>query len=325
MFVNFVSANFRRALVARLKSRTRTARPTGHTIGNGAYGSVIEVISAGETLAGKVFKAVSGLHVHVYIQDKVNKIEVEIDLMLNLQHPNIVESKGVCFLMDHLLPVLLMEKLSCSLHAYILKDDNSNMLLTLKVSILFDIVKGLAYLHSHTPAIIHRDMTAKNILLDSTLHAKIGDFGNARIMDLDPETSPETFTSMPGTLEYMPPEALGRHTKYDPSLDVFSFGHLALFTITQSHVALLPPSYTETEFGETKIYTHPEVKRRVNSIDALVRVLSTEHKLVAVIKQCLHNSPALRPHTKDLLEIVKSVVSSTESLCKYCYCILYSI
>ena len=295
-----VSADFRRTLVARLKTRTRKAKPTGRVIGNGTYGTVIEVVSAGETLAGKVFKGVSGIRV----QDKLCD---EIFFMMDIHHPNIVQSKGVCFLVNHPLPVLLMERMMCNLHAYILNNANFNMLLSQKFKILCDVVKGLSYLHSHTPAIIHRDLTAKNVLLDSKLNAKISDFGNARIMDLDPETSPETFTSLPGTLEYMPPETQGKHSKYDSSLDVFSFGHLALFTVTQSRINLLAPSYTEIEFGETKLHARSEVSRRTDSIDKLKIVLGVDHKLVALIKQCLDNSPAQRPRTGELLKDLQSM------------------
>ena len=49
-------ADLRRALVRQLKSYTRQATPTGTVLGNGTYGSVIELTSAGETVAGKIFK-----------------------------------------------------------------------------------------------------------------------------------------------------------------------------------------------------------------------------------------------------------------------------
>ena len=250
-----------------------------------------------------MFKGVSGIRV----QDKLNKLCTEILLLMDIRHPNIVEGKGVCILKSDPLPVLLMERMMCNLHAYILNNANFNMLLSQKFKILCDIVKGLSYLHSHTPAIIHRDLTAKNVLLDSKLNAKISDFGNARIMDLDPEASPETFTSLPGTLEYMPPETQGKHSKYDPSLDVFSFGHVALFTVIQSRINLLAPTYTETEFGETKLHARSEVSRRTDSIDKLKIVLGVDHKLVALIKHCLHNRPAQRPHTGELLKDLQSM------------------
>ena len=168
-----------------------------------------------------------------------------------------------------------------------------------KVSILHDTASGLDYLHSQTPAIIHRDLTAKNVLLDSQLRAKIADFGNSRIMDLDPEASPKALTSLPGTLEYMPPEAQGGSVAYDPSLDVFSFGYLSLFTVTQTPVRLLPATYHCHSTGE--IRGRSEVKRCASFVEATEEVLSENHSLVSLMKQCLLNNSAQRPHTGEVV------------------------
>ena len=279
-------ADLRRALVAQLKPYTRKAKPTETVLGSGTYGSVIELRSAGEIVAGKIFKISST----VRLQTIASRVCGELIMMTQLNHPNIVQCKGVSLLVDQRLPVLLMERMMISLHAYLLLPDNSNLPVKRKVSILLDTASGLDYLHSHTPAIIHRDLTAKNVLLDSELKAKIADFGNSRIMDLDPDSTPETLTSLPGTLEYMPPEAQGGGLIYDPSLDVFSFGHLSLFTITQTPVQpILPPTYTDST---SKLHARSEVRRRENSIKLAEHLLSENHTLVAVIKQCLHNITA---------------------------------
>ena len=225
--------------------------------------------------------------------------------MVRLHHPNIVQCKGVSLLTDQPLPVLLMERLMSSLHDYLLHSDNSNLTLERKVFILHDTASGLHYLHSQTPAIIHRDLTAKNVLLDSELRAKISDFGNSRIMDLDPEATPETLTSLPGTLEYIPPEAQGGSVAYDPSLDVFSFGHLSLFTVTQTPVRpLLPPSY----YDANGLHVCSEVNRRARFVEAAKQLLPKNCSLVAVIKRCLHNKPAQRPNTRELLTRLQRMI-----------------
>ena len=201
--------------------------PTGKKLGRGAYSTVIELsLNDNESvcLAGKVFKTNKSLKM------MKEKLKRELQLMVDLKHENIVLCKGVCFLPSSTLPVLVMEKMKVNLHDYLLKPDNSDLLLERKVSFLLDTARGLDYLHSHTPAIIHRDLTAKNVLLDSQLRAKIADFGNSRFKD-DCNTSHGT---IPGTLDYMPPEAMGGGAAHDSSLDVFSFGHLSLFTLIQT-------------------------------------------------------------------------------------------
>ena len=289
-----------------LKPCTRKATPTGAVLGSGTYGSVIELTSARKTVAGKVFRMSST----VRLQAIANRVCGELIMMTQLHHPNIVQCKGVSLLVDQPLPVLLMERLMSSLHAYLLHPDNSNLPVDRKVSILRDTASGLDYLHSHTPAIIHRDLTAKNVLLDSELRAKIADFGNSRMMDLDPDSSPETLTSLPGTLEYMPPEAQGDRVTYDPSLDVFSFGHLSLFTITQTLVKPLSPTYHDDSSGEVR--GRSEVKRRVQFVEAAEQLLSENQSLVALIKQCLHNNPAQRPHTGELVTRLQEMLTRGE-------------
>ena len=297
MFI-LTADELRKALVHELKQYTRKAKPTGTELGSGTYGTVIELTLAGEIVAGKVFKTLS----HKQPQMLINKLRAELFLLTQVHHPNIVQCKGVCFLKNQMMPVLLMERLMCSLHAYLLT--NLNVPLVVKLSNLHDVASGLVYLHSHTPAIIHRDLTGTNVLLDSELRAKIADFGNARIMDLDPESTPETFTSLPGTLDYMPPEAQGGSAKYDPSLDVFSFGHLTLFTIIQSPVyPLLPSTYTDDE----GLHARSEVKRREQYLDKAEQLFGRKHSLVVLVKECLHNRQALRPRTADLVTRLQDI------------------
>ena len=279
-----------------LKKFSRKAKETGVVLGRGRYGIVIELTSAGETVAGKVFNTTSAAQ----LEAVAFKVCGEIITMLQLRHPNIVQCKGVSLLVNYSLPVILMERLMTSLHDYLLHQDNSNLPMETKVSFLLDIAKGLDYLHSHTPAIIHRDLTATNVLLTSQLTAKIADFGNSRIMDLDPNATPQTLTAIAGTLDYMPPEAQGGGVMYDPSLDVFSFGHLSLFTLIQSPVRpLLPPNYTDSTTG--KLTARTEVKRRKEFVEGAEQLLSKSHSLLNLIKQCLHNQPAQRPRTRELV------------------------
>ena len=162
----------------------------------------------------------------------VQKYLQECQLMSSLRHPNITQFLGLCFLPGTQLPLLVMERLETSLDD--LLEKMPDMPQSLKCSILEDVARGLLYLHKRQPyPIIHRDLTSKNVLLTSSLVAKITDMGNARIANIKPGQMFKTLTKYPGTLVYMPPEADDR---YGPSLDIFSFGHLALYTMTQVRV-----------------------------------------------------------------------------------------
>lgn len=256
-------------------------------------------------MAGKIFKITSSTS-----QGKIiEKLSGELYTLTELNHPNIVECMGVSSLPDQPLPVLLMEKLEGSLSGYILGSKGTTEIpLEKKNLILLDIAQGLEYLHSRTPPIIHRDLTAKNVLLDSQQRAKIGDFGNSRIIEIYPTATPKTLTSTPGTLEYMPPEAMGRNVKYGPSLDVFSFGHLLLFIIIQKPVQqLLAPTYTVLT-QVTAVHARSEVARRQPFVEEAEKQLSENHPLIELMKQCLHNLPGQRPRTGELVTNLKEMM-----------------
>ena len=157
--------------------------------------------------------------VHKYLQ--------ECQLMSSLRHPNITLFLGLCFLPGTQLPLLVMERLETSLDD--LLEHIPNLPLSLKRSVLEDVASGLLYLHNRPSPVMHRDLTSKNVLLTSSLVAKITDMGNSRIVDM----KGGQLSKLPGTLVYMPPEALDDAHCYGPSLDIFSFGHLALYTLAQ--------------------------------------------------------------------------------------------
>ncbi|GJY55339.1 retrotransposon protein, putative, ty1-copia subclass [Tanacetum coccineum] len=91
--------------------------------------------------------------------------------------------------------------------------------------------EGIAYLHHHvTPHIIHGDIKASNILLDSDFKAQVADFGFAKLI---PEGATHATTQGKGTLGYLAPEysVLGKASE---SCDVYSFGILLLELIHPS-------------------------------------------------------------------------------------------
>ena len=165
------------------------------------------------------------------VSETIQKYRQECQLMTSLRHPNITQFLGLCFLEGSELPLLVMEKLEMSVDDLLVCAPN--IPLPVKISILTDTSSGLVYLHSRTPPIVHRDLTARNVLLTASLTAKITDLGNSRMVTLRPSQLAQTLSKNPGTTVYMPPEALSESHRYGPPLDVFSFGHLALYMFTQ--------------------------------------------------------------------------------------------
>lgn len=156
--------------------------------------------------------------------------------------------------------MLVMECMHSSLSSTL--DSHQNVPITLKRQVLYDVILGLRFLHERTNPIIHRDLTANNVLLTEDFRAKISDLGVAKIV---PKDVLQKMTMAPGTGVYMPPEALVADSVYDTKLDMFSYGILILHVVTQTWPTPHMPACTSQGYTTgTTLVAHSETERRSN-------------------------------------------------------------
>ena len=200
--------------------------------GSGAYGAIYEVTVKGVTCIAKRVHDILVTQVSPRERTSVQqKFVDECALLSKLRHPNVVQFVGVHYGRSANDLSLIMECLHTDLAKFLL-DYTGEIPLSIKLSILLDVSYGLLYFHSHTPPIIHRDLSANNILLTIDLRAKIADLGVAKLLDIQTQVA-FSQTKAPGSLHYMPPEALEEVPAYNCKLDIFSFGHLTLYVAAQ--------------------------------------------------------------------------------------------
>ena len=211
----------------------------------------------------------------------------------------IVTSLGVYYpAMDqHTLPVMVMEKMQHSLRGLVEKYDN--IPLNVKLSILDEVCLGLRYLHSRNPPIVHRDLTPNNILLSYRLEAKITDLGVAKVVKSDDQKS---MTKLPGTPDFMPPEALSKKPVYGPSLDVFSYGGVILNVTTQLWPQ--PTDLVEINPNTGRREVVSEVRRRQEYLD---KMTGGATDLKPLVTSCLDDNPRNRPPVAEVSMTIKSV------------------
>lgn len=266
---------------------------TGKQLGCGSYGSVEELEMDGLVCAGKKMHDILIQYDSEHLVDRYYR---QCVLLSELRHPNIVQFLGICFLPDSHLPMIVMELLHGNFHDVLLT--RADIPHPTKLSILQDVARGLVFLHNLSPAVIHSNLTATNILLNAAMTAKIAGLGSSERADI--RRGQLVQVKLPGSPVYMPPEA--HSTKgYGLPLDIFSFGHLTLFAAIQVFPADLY-SATFTDPQSHQVIDRTEIQRRETYITTLDRKLGKKHSLVVFIKECLANEPEKRPTSRQVLE-----------------------
>ncbi|RWR76783.1 L-type lectin-domain-containing protein [Cinnamomum micranthum f. kanehirae] len=150
----------------------------------------------------------------------INEFIAEIVSLGRLRHRNLVPLRGYCRHKGELLLVYeLMPK--GSLDKVIFDQPKSSLNWGRRFRIIKGVASGLVYLHEEwEQVVLHRDIKSSNVMLDSELQGRLGDFGLARLHQHG--TDLQT-THVVGTLGYLAPE-LTRTGKATTSTDVFAFG-----------------------------------------------------------------------------------------------------
>ena len=292
-------------------------RLTGRELGRGAYGVVYEVSVSELVCAGKILHdnivQVKQSRLYMYIREwllqdsTANKFVEECLCHSQQRHPNIVQLIGIHYPRGSRLPMLVMEYLPMSLTQYI--ETHQDLPLRIKYSILLDTAKGLNYLHQRRPPIIHRDLTANNVLLTSSLTAKISDLGVSRMAETFKRYQ---FTKAPGNAIVMPPEALTDTPQYDHKLDVFSYGCLILFVLTNQWPEPTA-QYVQSSIEISQRRTF-ELVSEWDRRSKYTSLIASDHPLLVFTKSCLHNDPIKRPSMSNAIQYIQYILNSLPPL-----------
>ena len=271
-------------------------------LGRGAYGKVYAVKYCQTVCAAK--------EIHSILIEDVGETErrLTIESFLRecrqcsmLRHPNVIQFLGVYYPTGAgganrvRLPVMVMEMMADSLTSFV--DKHEKIPVHIKYSIVHDVSLGLCYLHNHDPPIVHRDLSPNNVLLTAHHVAKISDLGVAKVIKAD---SRKTMTKAPGTVDFMPPEALASSPIYGPPMDVFSFAGIILHTFNQQW----PRPIDQVQFD-------PKTRRKVALLENerrqqyLDKMIGEAEVLRPLVEECLDDDPAVRPTIATVCERIQ--------------------
>ncbi|XP_035482236.2 serine/threonine-protein kinase 36 isoform X1 [Scophthalmus maximus] len=209
-------------------------------VGEGSYGRVYKGRKkfTGQVVALKFMPKVGRS------EKELRSLKREIEIMRDLQHPNIVQLYDS---FETKTEVVVVTEYAEGQLFHILEDEGS-LVESQVQEIACQLVSALYYLHSHR--ILHRDMKPQNILLGKSGVVKLCDFGFARAMSV----STMVLTSIKGTPLYMSPE-LVEEKPYDHTADLWSLGCI----LYELHTGA-PPFYTNSIFHLVQLIVRDHVK-----------------------------------------------------------------
>ncbi|KIW67109.1 hypothetical protein PV04_06382 [Phialophora macrospora] len=244
----------------------------GDCLGKGAFGSVYRALNwgTGETVAVKQIKLAD------LPKSELRVIMLEIDLLKNLDHPNIVKYQGFVKTPDTL-NIILEYCENGSLHS--ISKNFGRFPENLVALYMSQVLQGLVYLHDQ--GVIHRDIKGANILTTKQGLVKLADFGVAS------RTTGLHESSVVGTPYWMAPEVI-ELTGATTASDIWSLGCTVIELLDGK-----PPYHN------------------LQPMPALFRIVNDDHPplpqgaspvVLDFLMQCFQKDPNLRVSAKKLLK-----------------------
>ena len=212
----------------------------------------------------------------------------EVSIMRRLRHPNIVLFMGVITTQDNL--AIVTEFLPRGSLFKLLHRSGIQLDLRRRLRMAEDVAKGMHYLHTCNPMIVHRDLKSPNLLVDRNWCVKVTDFGLSRMKH-------STFLSTKsnaGTPEWMAPEVLRSEPANEKS-DIYSYG-IILYELLTGKVPW-------------EGLNAMQVVGAVAFQDKRLAVPEGIHPRIAeLMTQCWHSKPSERPSFFDILGVLREVI-----------------
>ncbi|KAL3720696.1 hypothetical protein ACJRO7_005500 [Eucalyptus globulus] len=265
-------------------------------LGQGGFGVVYKGVLSKESLQ---------IAVKRFSRDNVKSKDdflAELTIINRLRHKHLVKLLGWCYKNGKLL--LVYEYMpNGSLDAHIFCGEEKE---TLRWDLRYQIISGVAsalhYVHNeYEQKVVHRDLKASNIMLDSSFNAQLGDFGLARAIE-NGKTSYAELEGVPGTLGYIAPECL--HTgKATRESDIYGFGAVVLEVVCGQRPWTKIGGFC---FLVDWVWSLHRDGRILEAVDERLRgeyVAEEAERLLLLGLACSHPNASERPKTQAILQI----------------------
>lgn len=278
-----------------------------NVVGHGGFGLVYRgVLSNGRKVAIKLMDQAG--------KQGEDEFKMEVELLGQLRSPYLLALLGYCSDRRKLLVYDYMANGGLQEHLYPANGSNSvasKLDWETRLRIALEAAKGLEFLHEHcSPPVIHRDFKSSNILLDKNFHAKVSDFGLAKIGS--DKAGGHVSTRVLGTQGYVAPEyALTGHLT--TKSDVYSYGVVLLELLTGR-----VPVDVKRPPGEGVLvsWALPRLTDREKILEIMDPALEGQYSMKEVIQVAAIAAMCVQPEA-DYRPLMADVVQSLVPLVKY--------
>ena len=259
----------------------------GEQLGEGSFSTVFKGKWNNEEVAIKLMNVDDKMDVE--LKRKIfSEWRREVETMRILVHPNIVAMKGIC--VEPLLMVLDL----CNIDLYhYLSDESRAMNWKLRLQFAYDVAKGMEFLHSVTPPIIHRDLKSPNVLVkeldQGRFTAKIADFGLSVRFGL-------TSALVGAEVEnpYWTAPEVQKNEQYTEKCDVYSYGIILWELLTRKEV-----------FGEVRWIS--EVEKMVQRGDRPEIPAECPRPYEVLVQKCWSGTASERPSFSQITALLSKI------------------
>ncbi|CAN1159270.1 Probable serine/threonine-protein kinase SIS8 [Linum perenne] len=217
--------------------------------------------------------------------ESLAEFKSEVQIMKRLRHPNVVLFMGAVTRSPNL--SIVTEFLPRGSLYRLLHRPNNQLDERRRLRMALDAARGMNYLHSSTPVIVHRDLKSPNLLVDKNWVVKVCDFGLSRMKHSTFLSSRSTA----GTAEWMAPEVL-RNEPSDEKCDVYSYGVILweLCTMQQPWGGMNPMQVVGAVGFQHRRLEIP------NDMDSTI---------ADIIRSCWQTDPRMRPSFAEIMAALK--------------------
>ncbi|TQD89068.1 hypothetical protein C1H46_025356 [Malus baccata] len=272
-----------------------------HKLGQGGFGVVYRGVLPKENLEVAVKKFSRD-----NLQGKDNFL-AELTIINRLRHKHLVRLLGWCHKNGMLLIVYeFMPNGSLDNHLFG-ETENATLGWSQRYKIVAGVASALHYLHNeYDQRVVHRDLKASNIMLDSNFNSRLGDFGLARALDNE-KTSYAELEGVPGTMGYIAPECF--HTgKATCESDIYGFGVVILEVVCGQRPWTKMGGF---QFVVDWVWSLHREGRVLDAVDQRLGndyVAGEAERLLLLGLACMHPIAGERPKTQTIIQIISGSV-----------------